>query len=77
MHGVKSTRIIDGKQINILVNFNSEPLSRSLLEMKEMSQTSADNYGRCNVPLLGIELDHIIVDELHLLLRITDVLTAN
>ena len=27
--------------------------------------------------MFNIELDHIIVDELHLLLRITDVLTAN
>ena len=57
--------------------FNSEPLSRSLPEMKKMSKISKDNYGCCKEPLLDIELDHIIVDELHLLLRITDVLTSN
>ena len=27
--------------------------------------------------MLNIELDHVIVDELHLLLRVTDVLMAN
>ena len=42
-----------------------------------MSETSTDNYGRCKETLPDIKLDHIIVDELHLLLRITDVLTAN
>ena len=52
--------------------FNSKPLSRSLQELKEMSKKSTDDYGCCKEPLLDIELDHIIVDELHLLLRITD-----
>ena len=52
--------------------FNSKPLSRSLQELKEMSKKSKDDYGCCKEPLLDIELDHIIVDELHLLLRITD-----
>jgi hypothetical protein len=42
-----------------------------------MSTKSQDNYC-CNLyPLLDIELDHVIVDELHFLLRITDVLTSN
>ena len=40
--------------------------------MKEMFKKSKDDYGCCKEPLLDIELDHIIVDELHLLLRITD-----
>ena len=57
--------------------FNSKPLSRSLQEMREMSKKSKDNYACCKEPFLHIELDHIIVDELHLLLRITDVLTSN
>ena len=52
--------------------FNSKPLSRSLQELKEMSKKSTDDYGCCKEPLLDIELDHIIVDELHILLRITD-----
>ena len=31
-----------------------------------------DRLGCINPPLLEVELDHVIVDELHLLLRITD-----
>ena len=58
-------------------DFNSPSLARTLQEVKEMSKKSRDNYGCCKEPLLNIELDHIVVDELHLLLRITDVLTAN
>ena len=58
-------------------DFNSHPLARTLQEVKEMSKKSKDNYGCCQEPLLNIELDHIVVDELHLLLRITDILTAN
>jgi len=34
-------------------------------------------YGCKHLPLLNIEIDHIIPDELHLLLRITDVLLKN
>ena len=30
-----------------------------------------------NIPLLNIDLDHVILDELHLLLRIMDVLIQN
>ena len=56
---------------------NSPFLARTLQEVKEMSKKSKDNYGCYKEPLLNIELDHIIVDELHLLLRITNVLTAN
>jgi len=40
--------------------------------VKEISKKSKHNYGCCKEPLLNI-----IVDELHFLLRITDVLTAN
>ena len=56
---------------------NSPSLTRTLYEVKEMSNKSKDNYGCCKETLLNIELDRIVVDELHLLLRITDVLTAN
>ena len=74
MLGAKSIRMIGGKWID---DFNSPPLARTLNEVKEMSKKSKDNYGCCREPLLNIELDHIVVDELHMLLRITDVLTAN
>ena len=47
-------------------DFSSKPLAKSLQEIKEMSK-----------PLLNIDLDHTIVDELHLLLRITDISTSN
>ena len=57
--------------------FNSPLLARTLQDIKEMSKQSSDNYGCYREPLLNIKLDHIVVDELHLLLRITDILTAN
>ena len=36
--------------------------------------TEKEKLGVKNLPLLEIPLDHVIIDELHLLLRITDVL---
>lgn len=36
-----------------------------------------NDYSCCNEPLLNIELDHVVVDELHLMLRVTDVMTKN
>ena len=42
-----------------------------------MSSYSKDNYCCDKKPLLNIELDHIVVDELHLMLRVTDILTEN
>ncbi|XP_028418693.1 uncharacterized protein LOC114544180 [Dendronephthya gigantea] len=55
--------------------YNTGSVKRTLLEIKDF-QTSK----KCcciNPPLLDIELDHVILDELHLLLRITDRLTEN
>lgn len=57
--------------------FNMPPMARTLQEIRDLLQHSKDNYGCINEPLLNIEVDHIIVDELHLLLRVTDVLMAN
>ena len=53
------------------------PLARSLKEISKMSSHSKDNYCCEKKPLLNIELDHIVVDELHLMLRVTDILTDN
>ena len=39
--------------------------------------TATKKIGVKNPPLLNIELDHVLLDELHLLLRITDVLLRN
>lgn len=36
--------------------------------------TGNGKFGSINAPLLDLELDHVIPDELHLMLRVTDVL---
>ena len=57
--------------------YNMPPLARSLEEINKMCSYSKDNYCCDKKPLLNIELDHIVVDELHLMLRVTDILTEN
>ena len=42
-----------------------------------MSKKSRENYCCDKQPILNIPLDHIVVDELHLILRITDILIGN
>jgi hypothetical protein len=42
-----------------------------------MAGKRKDNYCSEYAPLLTIDLDHVILHELHLLLRVTDVLTNN
>ena len=53
----------------------------ALLETDEDALKSEDciqkRKGRINDPLIHINLDNWIPDELHLMLRITDVLTCN
>ena len=49
---------------------------RTLEEIREMSTTSKDNYCCDKQPLLNIPLDHM-VDELHSILRVTDILNEN
>ena len=44
--------------------------SRSLSEIKDCANDKS--LGCDNQPLFDIELDHVVVDELHLLLRISD-----
>ena len=53
------------------------PMKRTLQEIKDMSKLKTDNFCCIHEPLLNIELDHVILDELHLLLRITDRLLDN
>lgn len=62
-----------------LDHYNSSPLRRTLEEMTKMSQKKGtqDKYSCEHEPLLKIELGHVVLDELHLLLRITDVLINN
>ena len=47
----------------------------TLAEIKECA--SNHEYGCAEAPLLDVPLDHIVLDELYLLLRITDVLLSN
>ena len=57
-------------------HYNKEPMRRTLEEIKTLC-SSKDNFGCIHEPLLNIPLTHVIPDELHLLLRITDKLLQN
>ncbi len=60
-----------------LNHYNSPNLRRTLKEMNELAGKKTKNFCSVNIPLLNIDLDHVILDELHLLLRIMDVLIQN
>lgn len=47
---------------------NKPPLKRTLRELKGLSNKSKENFCFEHEPLLNIEFDHVILDELHLLL---------
>jgi len=58
--------------------YDSSPLRRTLKELQECAQKSkGENYCCVDQPLLNISLDHIILDELHLMVQVTDVLIGN
>lgn len=50
---------------------------RSPEEISKLCKRSHSNYGCINPPLLNIDLDHVVIDELHLMMRICDVLLRN
>ena len=58
-------------------HYNSPNLRRTLKEMNELAGKKTKNFCSVNIPLINIDLDHVILDELHLLLRIMDVLIQN
>lgn len=62
-----------------LAYYNSHPLKRTMDEIKEMASKAGnkEKYSCENTPLINIDLDHVILHELHLLLRIMDVLIGN
>ena len=60
-----------------LSHYNETPLKRTLNEIMTMAGKGKNNYCCVNQPLIEIDLDHIIVDELHLLLRVVDVQIDN
>ena len=58
--------------------YHGQNIARSVEEMKSFKSTSAKaNFGSKNPPLLNIETDHYVPDELHMLLRVMDVLMRN
>jgi len=59
------------------IPYNMPPFARSLEEICKMSSQSKGNFCCDKKPLLNIELDHIVVGELHLMLRVTDILMKN
>ena len=52
-----------------------EGLNKTDKELLKMNKYKNIRMGRVNDPLITIDLDYWIPDELHLLLRVTDVLT--
>ena len=64
----KDDRWVTSKPIH---HYNEEPMRRTLKEIKTLC-SSENNFGCIHKPLLNIPLTHVIPDELHLLLRITD-----
>ena len=58
--------------------YDSSPLRRTLEELHECALKSrGENYCCLHQPLLDIPLDHIILEELYLMFRVTDVLIGN
>lgn len=53
------------------------PMSHTLEEVIKYAKAGKREYCCIHEPLINVPLDHIILDELHLLLRITDVLLSN
>lgn len=57
--------------------YYSDEMKRTLQDLEDLCKLKDGNYGCINEPLLKIELTNVVPDELHLLLRITDVLLKN
>jgi len=55
----------------------SKEIVRTNQEMKLFCSKSKSNFGCIHPPLLSIELSHVVIDELHLLMRICNVLLGN
>lgn len=55
--------------------YQSDKLKRTLKSIKGCCTKSKENFCCINPPLFNIELDHVILDELHMMLTVTDRLT--
>ncbi|CAB3995784.1 Hypothetical predicted protein [Paramuricea clavata] len=53
--------------------YHNSKNARTLSTNRSMACKSSSNYGCIKKPLLGIPIENVRVDELHLLLRITDI----
>lgn len=62
-----------------LEHYNKSPLQRILLEVIRIARKKGnqEKYSCEHEPLLKIELDYVVLDELHLLLRIMHALINN
>ena len=58
-------------------HFNTPTMMRTLSEIKELVKEGKGDFCCAKEPLLNIELDHFIVDELHLLVCVMDILLDN
>ena len=58
-------------------HFNTPTIMRTLSEIKELVKEGKGNFCCAKEPLLNIEIDHVIVDELHLPLRVMEVMLDN
>ena len=57
--------------------YSTSPMSLTLSEVIKYARNGKKEYCCVCKPLLNVPLDHVIPDELHLVLRITDVLLTN
>ena len=57
--------------------YNTPSMTITLAKVQSYAEKGNNEYSCVEQPLFNIPLDHVILDELHLLLRITDVLLAN
>lgn len=75
VYGARSTRIAARRWTFDFSYYQSSDLKKNLKRNELAQKKSAKEKYCCeHKPLVKIELDHVILDELHLLLRILDVL---
>lgn len=55
--------------------YNTGDMRRTLQEIRDFH--SSNKFCCIHPPLFDIELDHVVLDELHLMMRISDRLTEN
>jgi glutaredoxin len=53
--------------------YSSEKMIRSVEEMKKLHNKKPGNFGSIHSPLLEIDINHVVIDELHLMLRVMDI----